>query len=562
LADARHQLAREKLPQDGHITAPVFVDIRKCLVAITAWKEREIGRESVRLYGRPKGLTDDRAWEGCEEGRRDLREKLTQPDGYKAISGFDEKLREAMGETVIHIPADHVVMNVLRPTFRDAWAEVFTVIDGVVAAIRGNTLPADDPAEPINQRSAATAVPSYAEQPMPGQSNLRLSELADAYVAECGADPDYGEDVKTYARRLGESLGGDVLVRQITKRDMMTFKDRIAKVPARPSHAQRRLPLLDLIAVTERQNSSTAVRSRPCLSAKTVKKWLDYLGAMFRFGIANDHCMLNPAEGIKRPRLKNVEPTRQHFEHDELRMIFTSPLYRGHDGGPYRCTPGDEIMKDSKYWLPLLALYTGCRRNEMAQARAADVKSEDGIDFLHITTLADDGGRKKKVKTAGSRRKVPLHRALIDAGFVEYAAGLRQRGEIYLFPDIDHTAKEPAGSFGKWFDRFCERLAKSHGQSPKTGIDASSRTFHSFRHTFKRACRDAEISKDVHDELTGHSGGADVGSGYGRTGDGRFSLTVLNNAIQRVRYSNLMPPEPEVPWHFGSVDGQGPREAS
>jgi hypothetical protein len=35
LADARHQLAREKLPQDGHITAPVFVDIRKCLVAIT-----------------------------------------------------------------------------------------------------------------------------------------------------------------------------------------------------------------------------------------------------------------------------------------------------------------------------------------------------------------------------------------------------------------------------------------------------------------------------------------------------------------------------------------------
>ncbi len=78
--------------------------------------------------------------------------------------------------------------------------------------------------------------------------------------------------------------------------------------------------------------------------------------------------------------------------------------------------------------------------------------------------------------------------------------------------------------------------------APGTGIDSPTRTFHSFRHTFKRACRDAEISKEIHDELTGHAGSGDVGSGYGRTGDGRFSLAVLNAAIQKLSFAGYVAP--------------------
>ncbi|MFZ6761731.1 site-specific integrase [Pseudoroseomonas sp. WGS1072] len=227
-------------------------------------------------------------------------------------------------------------------------------------------------------------------------------------------------------------------------------------------------------------------------------------------------------------------------------MIFTSPLYQGHAGDAYRCNPGIQIIRDSKFWLPLLGLYTGCRREEMAQARVADMKSEDRIAFLHINTLAQDNGREKRLKTAGARRMVPLHRTVLEAGFLEHVAVLRRRGEIYLFPDLNHMAREPAGAFGKWFDRFCRRLAEVNDLPLGQGIDHPSRTFHSFRHTFKRACRDAEIGKELHDELTGHAGGGDVGQGYGRTSDGRFSLRVLNAAIQRIQFSGFtlpsMPP--------------------
>ena len=53
--------------------------------------------------------------------------------------------------------------------------------------------------------------------------------------------------------------------------------------------------------------------------------------------------------------------------------------------------------------------------------------------------------------------------------------------------------------------------------------------FHSFRHTFKRMCRDAKIGEELHDALTGHSGGG-VGRGYGAG----FGLKPLAGALASI----------------------------
>ena len=56
----------------------------------------------------------------------------------------------------------------------------------------------------------------------------------------------------------------------------------------------------------------------------------------------------------------------------------------------------------------------------------------------------------------------------------------------------------------KWFGRYLGPHA----------VDQRSKTFHSFRHTFKRACREAGLSEEVHHALTGHSVvGLDVPTG-------------------------------------------------
>ncbi len=65
---------------------------------------------------------------------------------------------------------------------------------------------------------------------------------------------------------------------------------------------------------------------------------------------------------------------------------------------------GSVILNDTgRYWLPLIALYTGCRLGEVMQMTKADVKTEGEITYFDIN---DDGD--KTVKTGTSIRKIPL----------------------------------------------------------------------------------------------------------------------------------------------------------
>lgn len=151
-------------------------------------------------------------------------------------------------------------------------------------------------------------------------------------------------------------------------------------------------------------------------------------------------------------------------------------------------------------------------------------RDADEIWFLDLT------GR--KLKNRQSQRQVPIHRTLIEAGFVLYAQGLQQRGEVYLFPELPH---DPAGAlsssrtFTKWWGMWCERNGGNY-----SGINDPNKTFHSFRHSFKRACRDAGLGEEIHDLLTGHKG-VSVGRGYGQ-GAG---LRILANAMEQVSYPSF-----------------------
>ncbi|WP_422232290.1 hypothetical protein [Methylorubrum rhodinum] len=97
-------------------------------------------------------------------------------------------------------------------------------------------------------------------------------------------------------------------------------------------------------------------------------------------------------------------------------------------------------------------------------------------------------------------------------------------------PPIDAKTK----AWTKWFGRYLGEHV----------VDHSAKTFHSFRHTFKRACREAGLSEEVHNALTGHAGGG-VGRRYGRerradgTLDCGISLARLHAEIYKIAYKDL-----------------------
>jgi len=59
--------------------------------------------------------------------------------------------------------------------------------------------------------------------------------------------------------------------------------------------------------------------------------------------------------------------------------------------------------------------------------------------------------------------------------------------------------------------------------------------FHSFRHSFKDACRECGIEEAIHDALTGHSGGG-VGRSYGGQ---MYPLPPLIKAMEKLKYKGL-----------------------
>jgi integrase len=208
----------------------------------------------------------------------------------------------------------------------------------------------------------------------------------------------------------------------------------------------------------------------------------------------------------------------------ELRLLFNSPVFttnvRPKGGGG-----------EAAYWLPLLGLFTGARQGELAPLCAGDVSTDEATGVVFIT-VTDDDERGTRVKTASSRRVVPIHPELVKLGFLDVVEESRKQGgrTARLFPLLKPGPRGGyAEAWSKWFGRYIRGL----------GITNKDRVFHSFRHGFKDALRAAGESEDINDALTGHSGRG-VGRSYGaKEMMRRFGLPRLAEAVAKVRYPCL-----------------------
>ena len=107
------------------------------------------------------------------------------------------------------------------------------------------------------------------------------------------------------------------------------------------------------------------------------------------------------------------------------------------------------------YWIPLIGLHTGARKNEICQLQPADIMSIKGTWCFNITTEGDE----KSLKTGdhgGSKRIVPIHSNLISLGFLAFVDANRTTPNPNgrLFRDATYTAVNKwAGKFDKTFHR-------------------------------------------------------------------------------------------------------------
>jgi integrase len=257
------------------------------------------------------------------------------------------------------------------------------------------------------------------------------------------------------------------------------------------------------------------------LAPATVRKQIALLRTLF--GV--DPTIGNPTQGIRTEGKSTRGTAKPPFSHADLNLIFASPVYS--EG--LRPVPG---CGEAAYWLPLLGLFTGARLEELGQLSPKDIREETyrdgkGIEKTVPVIYVTDEGTGQGIKNAASHRRIPIHKALLDLGFLKYVAS--QKG-ARLFPAMtpDKYGRETS-KFSSWFPKYLRANCPD--------ID-KRKSFHSFRHLFKDICREYGIDKGVRDSIQGHSEGDSAGD-YG----GQFHpLRPLVEAIAKYKVAGVKLP--------------------
>lgn len=312
-------------------------------------------------------------------------------------------------------------------------------------------------------------------------------------------------DTRTTRKTLGEYRGiitqfielyGDLPAKDIDRQRVGDYRAELGQMP-RKGDGIRSLNAREQIARAERDGLET-------LSLSTIKKRLRVLSAVLGYGLQMGHLKENPvvSSGVIKRLTKSISNQagtrrRKDYNEEELQAIFTGPVYT------QGWKPPQTDLGEALYWIPLLALYTGARREELCQLFVSDVKrSREGIVYLSILDTDDEDAR--TVKTMGSRRSVPVHEDLLELGFMAYVEDLPPSGQ--LFPRLK---KDAQGWYGKGFGTHWTKYLRG-----VVGLESPVSPSHGFRHTFKTKCREAGIPEEISDALSGHIDGS-VSRDYG-----------------------------------------------
>jgi integrase len=375
--------------------------------------------------------------------------------------------------------------------------------------------------EAIERRNRGNVVqtPPLVETTQDVASGDTLSAAMEGWKKAKQPGPNVISEYAHAVRRFTE-LHSDLRIIDIRRSHVRTFREALQAIPVRRTGALKTAALPELM---EWSNKHPDV---PKIAPATVNKLLGGVQAIAVWGYDNG---LTPddvpwSDPFARMRLVEDEPGREPWTIAELQLLFNSPVFASNarpKGG----------SGEAAYWLPLLGLFTGARQGELAPLTVSDVTSDEATGIVFIT-VTEDHERGTRLKTASSRRVVPVHPELVRLGFLSIVEDSRNRdGEnAPLFALLKQGPRGGyAETWSKWFGRYIRSI----------GITNKDRVFHSFRHGFKDALRTVGESEDINDALTGHSGGG-VGRSYGaKEIVRRFGLPRLAEAVAKVRYPGL-----------------------
>ena len=302
----------------------------------------------------------------------------------------------------------------------------------------------------LNQNLASTPDLAQAlEQLPPGVERATLSTIFEAWktAKQPTAPEQFLQPVRVF-----EKLHGRLLLSQITKRNVREFRDHVAASGLKES---------------------------------TAAKHLRCVGTLLRFAAQEGYIDHSPATDIQFHYEKKKIGEAKDCARRTLTVEEVERLLAAADALP----ANDHGKLDTK-WFARLALYSGARPEELSQLTSDDVAKLHGVHCIRIHDRGDN-----KLKTPASRRDIPLHPSLIEAGFLAFVKA--REGAALLFATLKADGR------GRIYSRMQRRLSRL--MRVKAKITDTRVVPYSLRHSFKDMLRLVETPKFCEDRLMGHT---------------------------------------------------------
>lgn len=247
------------------------------------------------------------------------------------------------------------------------------------------------------------------------------------------------------------------------------------------------------------------------ISVNTINKHIRRMSALFNYAVKNGYMESNPAADLQIKNKKRVDQEREAYSREDLIKLFSSEEYtEGTHKQPYG------------FWTPYIALYSGCRLEEICQLHLDDIRLVGDVWVFDINDKDE-----KRLKTKSSERLVPIHPELIRLGLLDFVESLKKKKEVRLFPELSQRRDGYGQTVSKWFARYKTRCGIGEGK-----------TFHSFRHTFITHLKHKQVDPFMIHELDGHAIDSETMGRYGK----RFTPEILlREAIEKIDYSFQLP---------------------
>ncbi|NFV79013.1 tyrosine-type recombinase/integrase [Magnetospirillum aberrantis] len=397
-------------------------------------------------------------------------------------------------------------------------------------------------AEEINYKSFHDEVRAVAEpaaSPHAMQPQRRRHTLAEL-IERFKADPGRGADLGNYQPifpLLYDVLGESKAVSAITHDDLDRVRDVLVHLPPYATDPARNPQWKGKdrvqIAADVKMRIAEGEKIR-LLIIGAVNKYLTSISTLF--GYARDKGMIAaspvPVRDYKIVRERQAEDKveREDFPEEKLKAIFPKDFA--------------ENMTDVK-WALAIALCQGFRGVEAAQLHVADIVQEDGIPCFRVDVdvLNGDGTTTKTdktTKTEATKRLVPIHPKLIELGFLRHVEARKKAGEILVF---DTTKYAGGNHYDGIRDDITAYLKACGAYSERIHV------YHSLRHNWATAARNAGVPDEVADALggwgsmgksKGRKGKAKNGGDTARSRYGRHAKpAVLRRWLARIKYPML-----------------------